>query len=148
MDKSTVVFFIFNQNSLFSPQTRCKNHSEVWLIIPFTFTHPTVQTMYMLEWAIICPEERSWAMGQHGYTPLVEVNQAVIAWSYRQTLFGHTELPIKTKFLSQMISSDLKRSGLLSWKSGHLTHPIHWHYNQIPLHTREAVEPAETWQVL
>ena len=50
-------------------------------------------------------------MGQHGYTPLVEVNQAVIAWSYRQTLPGHTEAPIKTKFLSQMTSSDLKRSG-------------------------------------
>ena len=42
-------------------------------------------------WSFFTPEERSWIEFNPkcaGYTPLVEMNQAIIAWSFRQLGYG------------------------------------------------------------
>ena len=54
----------------------------------------------IFDWSFFTPEERYWIRfnsASLGYTPLVEVNQALYAWSFRQGINDSpSELNLKT----------------------------------------------------
>ena len=107
IDKPTKTFFIFNWDKVLSVHIQ---------EAPITWRSDPPDWLFTFEWAIFCPEERSWDFAQLGYTPLVEVNQAVIAWSFRQTGLETPEIRIKIRFLSQQQSCDLGSEHLTELK--------------------------------